>query len=78
MFWVPQGWVPGYVEWMLSFPRAPNGSVSIQVWGIACASVVGMVGSAIVASVVLMRERKIGRRKQGVKIDGDGGRKKGQ
>ncbi|KAI5784702.1 CHD5-like protein-domain-containing protein [Geopyxis carbonaria] len=35
IFWLPEGWVPWYVEWGLSFPRAPMGSVSIQVWTFA-------------------------------------------
>ena len=56
MFWIPVGWVPWYIEWMLSFPRAPIGSVSIQIWGIACATVVQMVGAAIVAVFVLERK----------------------
>ncbi|MCJ1225451.1 GET complex subunit get1 [Toensbergia leucococca] len=58
LFWVPRGWVPGYVEWMLAFPRAPRGSVSIQIWGIACATVVQLVGAAVVAGWVLVRERR--------------------
>lgn len=35
IFWIPTGWVPSYVEWLLAFPRAPRGSVSIQVWSFA-------------------------------------------
>ena len=50
------GWVPWYIEWVLSFPRAPTGSVSIQIWGIACATVVQMVGAAVVAGFVLERK----------------------
>ena len=75
MFWIPQGWVPWYVEWMLSFPRAPMGSVSIQVWGISCASVVGVVGSAVVAGLVLVQERRVGKVKEKVKV-GMAGEKK--
>ena len=45
MFWVPEGWVPGVVEWGLAFPRAPRGSVSIQVWSFA----VGQVAAIVVA-----------------------------
>lgn len=71
MFWVPQGWVPWYVEWMLSFPRAPMGSVSIQVWGISCASVVGVVGSAVVAGLVLVQERRVGPMKEKVGMAGE-------
>jgi hypothetical protein len=57
LFWLPQGWVPGYVEWLLSFPRAPKGSISIQLWGIACASVISMSSEAIVALYVLATKR---------------------
>lgn len=57
LFWLPQGWVPGYVEWLLAFPRAPKGSISIQLWGIACASVISMCSEAIVAMYVLATKR---------------------
>jgi hypothetical protein len=53
MFWIPEGWVPGYVEWILSFPKAPRGSVSINVWGIACRSVITLSGRAIKATYIL-------------------------
>ncbi|KAF2202448.1 hypothetical protein GQ43DRAFT_369103 [Delitschia confertaspora ATCC 74209] len=53
MFWLPEGWLPGYVEWILSFPRAPKGAVSINVWGIACGSVIGLAAEAITAANVL-------------------------
>jgi hypothetical protein len=36
LFWLPQGWVPGYVEWLLSFPRAPKGSISIARQSLHC------------------------------------------
>ncbi|KAF2085857.1 hypothetical protein K490DRAFT_18533, partial [Saccharata proteae CBS 121410] len=54
LFWIPQGWVPGYVEWILAFPRAPTGSISIQVWGIACASIIALVSEALGAIYVLV------------------------
>ena len=60
MFWVPSGWVPGYVEWALSFPRAPKGSVSIQLWGIACASVIKMISETVVAVYALVNAPKEG------------------
>ena len=53
MFWIPRGWVPGYVEWVLSFPRAPLGSVSILIWEMACATVVQMVLAAAASALVL-------------------------
>ena len=43
----PRGWVPWYVEWVLAFPRAPSGSVSIQVWGAACGTAIALVGELV-------------------------------
>ncbi|KAF2278069.1 uncharacterized protein EI97DRAFT_374350 [Westerdykella ornata] len=63
MFWIPHGWVPYYVEWILSFPRAPLGSVSINVWGIACASMIALVAEAGRAVYVLATTRAV---RQGV------------
>lgn len=60
LFWLPQGWVPGYVEWILAFPRAPTGSISIQVWGIACVSVISMLSEAITALYALVQKQKQG------------------
>lgn len=57
MFWLPAGWVPYYVEWILSFPRAPLGSVSINVWGIACASMIALVAEALAAVWVLVTKQ---------------------
>jgi hypothetical protein len=54
MFWVPAGWLPYYVEWMLSFPRAPLGSVSINVWGVACASMIALASEGLAAVWVLV------------------------
>lgn len=54
MFWIPKGWVPYYAEWLLSFPRAPLGSISIQAWGLACGAVILLVSDAIVALVALL------------------------
>jgi hypothetical protein len=59
MFWIPAGWVPYYVEWILSFPRAPLGSVSINVWGIACASMLALVTEAVGAGYVLATKKPV-------------------
>ncbi|KAF2642345.1 hypothetical protein P280DRAFT_478474 [Massarina eburnea CBS 473.64] len=59
MFWMPADWVPYYVEWILSFPRAPLGSVSINVWGIACASIISLAGEALTAVWVLATKRPV-------------------
>ncbi|KAG9244051.1 protein get1 [Calycina marina] len=53
MYWIPKGWVPYYAEWLLSFPRAPLGSVSIQVWSVACLAMITLVSDALVAAVAL-------------------------
>jgi hypothetical protein len=57
MFWMPAGWVPYYVEWILSFPRAPLGCVSINVWGIACASMIALASEGLAAGWVLVTHR---------------------
>ena len=53
LFWLPQGWVPYPVEWVLSLTAAPLGSVSVNVWGIACASMIHMVNEAVMATWTL-------------------------
>jgi hypothetical protein len=75
MFWLPRGWVPGFVEWALAFPRAPRGSVSVQVWGIACATVVQLVGEAVVAGWVLVQKRREGegKEREGMKMGAKAG-----
>jgi hypothetical protein len=57
MFWMPAGWLPYYVEWILSFPRAPLGSVSINVWGVACASMIVLVSEGLAAGWVLVTHK---------------------
>ncbi|KKY25527.1 putative chd5 domain-containing protein [Phaeomoniella chlamydospora] len=52
VFTYPRGWLPWYVEWILGFPRAPYGSVSVQVWGSACAVVVEIIGTSISAILI--------------------------
>lgn len=47
MFWLPAGWVPSYIEWILSFPRAPRGSVSMQVWVLACGAAIAMASDGV-------------------------------
>ena len=49
--------MPWYVEWILAFARAPRGSVSIQMWFVACATVVQLVGQAVAGVVVLVGDR---------------------
>ncbi len=53
MFWIPKGWVPYYAEWLLSFPRAPLGSISIQAWTLACGAIILLVSDALAAIIAL-------------------------
>ncbi|KAL1957139.1 hypothetical protein VTO42DRAFT_6282 [Malbranchea cinnamomea] len=55
MFALPPGWFPWQIEWLLSFPRAPLGTVSIQVWGGACGTAVSTVGDVVVYMVAHFR-----------------------
>ncbi len=52
--------MPWYVEWTLAFPRAPSGSVSINVWSAACATVCQVVGDVILHLMVQLQGRKEG------------------
>lgn len=52
VFALPEGWFPYYVEWILSFPRAPLGSVSIHVWNTVCASAVAAIAEILGAALV--------------------------
>ena len=73
--------MPWYVEWLLAFARAPRGSVSIQMWFVACATVVQLVGQAVAAGVVLVGERPQGMEKKREKVAmgaGRGGRDRGE
>ena len=63
MFWIPKGWVPYYAEWLLSFPRAPLGSISIQAWFLACTAITVLVSDAIVASIALVASLSAGSQK---------------
>lgn len=47
MFWLPHGWFPFYAEWIISFPRAPLGSVSIASWQLACTAVVTLLSDLL-------------------------------
>jgi len=55
IFWLPKGWLPWFGEWVVSFPAAPRGAVSLQVWQLACRAVIGMIADAILATVALLR-----------------------
>ena len=72
MFWLPQGWVPYPVEWVLSFPRAPVGSISINMWAMACAAVIGMVSEGVKASWTLKEGRVVEGRNKGERVQMEG------
>lgn len=54
MFWLPHGWFPYYAEWIISFPRAPMGSVSVASWQLACTGVIALVADTITAIIGLV------------------------
>ncbi|KAG5662160.1 hypothetical protein HG530_001017 [Fusarium avenaceum] len=58
MFWLPHGWFPYYAEWILSFPRAPIGSVSIASWQLACTGVIALFSDLIVGIFGLLLNAK--------------------
>lgn len=68
MFWLPQGWVPYPAEWILSFPRAPLGSISINIWAMACAAMIGLVSEAVVGVWTLRSGEVIVGERKGEKI----------
>jgi tail-anchored protein insertion receptor len=47
MFWLPHGWFPYYAEWIVSFPRAPLGSVSVASWQLACTGMIALISDLI-------------------------------
>lgn len=58
MFWLPHGWFPYYAEWIISFPRAPLGSVSVASWQLACTTVVALVSDTLGAIVKLVLDAR--------------------
>ncbi|KAG6030394.1 hypothetical protein E4U41_000115 [Claviceps citrina] len=48
MFWLPYGWFPYYAEWIISFPRAPLGSVSAPSWQLACSGVLALLSEVVI------------------------------
>lgn len=65
--------MPYYAEWLLSFPRAPLGSVSVNVWVLACAAVITLAHDAVVAVVALVTKSGSPTQKRGapVKVPGE-------
>jgi hypothetical protein len=69
MFWIPKGWVPYYAEWLLSFPRAPLGSVSVNVWVLACTAIITLVNDALVAVIALVTKARGTSQKRGAPME---------
>lgn len=67
MFWLPHGWFPYYAEWILSFPRAPLGSISIVSWQLACNGVIMLVSDTFTAILGLALGAKVQAREQPMK-----------
>lgn len=58
MFWLPHGWFPYYAEWLISFPRAPLGSVSVASWQLACTGVIALAADGIGAMARLVLDAR--------------------
>ncbi|CAI7644122.1 unnamed protein product [Penicillium bialowiezense] len=58
VFPLPIGWFPYYAEWIVSFPRAPLGSVSVQVWSNVCAAAIALAAEVVGAVLVRVLETK--------------------
>jgi hypothetical protein len=63
MFWLPYGWFPYWAEWIISFPRAPLGSVSVASWQLACTGFVGLIADLIAGAVGLVLSARAGNTK---------------
>ncbi|KAM0286074.1 hypothetical protein ACHAQH_001082 [Verticillium albo-atrum] len=61
MFWLPYGWFPYYAEWLLSFPKAPIGSVSIVSWQLACTGMLALASEVITSVVGLVFTKRQGK-----------------
>ncbi|ORX38322.1 protein GET1 [Kockovaella imperatae] len=49
VFWLPRGWIPGPIVWLLSFPSAPLGAVSSGAWAAVCKRVFATVEEIVKA-----------------------------
>jgi hypothetical protein len=65
--------VPWYVEWTLAFPRAPSGSVSINVWSAACAAVLKVLEDLVgYLLVIIQGQTGVKRKGEAMKVGADG------
>ncbi|KAK5274365.1 GET complex subunit get1 [Exophiala xenobiotica] len=63
VFTYPRGWFPWYIEWLLGFPRCPYGGVSINVWSLACGTVIALVWDVTIYAIQYVQEMKGGGQK---------------
>lgn len=64
--------MPYYAEWLLSFPRAPVGSISIQAWALACGAIILLVSDALGAAVALATGTGEKQKGEPMKMQGEG------
>ncbi|EXJ81004.1 hypothetical protein A1O3_07292 [Capronia epimyces CBS 606.96] len=74
VFTYPRGWFPWYIEWLLGFPRCPYGGVSINVWTVACATVIALVWDVAVYIIQYARGIQVAE-KQKVRVPASVGEK---
>lgn len=55
VFQLPPGWFPYYVEWLLAFPRAPLGWVSVQIWSGVCAAVIALLADMVASAAIQLK-----------------------
>ncbi|RKF56578.1 Protein get1 [Golovinomyces cichoracearum] len=53
MLYIPKGWIPYHAEWLLAFPRAPLGSVSIQAWSFSCVIALELMSELVITVFIL-------------------------
>ncbi|TQS34793.1 hypothetical protein Golomagni_04813 [Golovinomyces magnicellulatus] len=58
MLYIPKGWIPYYAEWLLAFPRAPMGTVSIQAWSISCVIVLELMSELVIAVLIFSNDMR--------------------
>jgi hypothetical protein len=49
VFWLPHGMFPWAIEWLISFPKAPLGSVSPATWQVSCSITIGLLNEALMS-----------------------------
>lgn len=68
MFWLPKNLFPYYVEWFLSLPKAPLGSVSIGTWQVACSIAIKFIYDVLVVAALMATSVVSSKKKTAVKV----------